>query len=339
VDNEAALNDFGSSRYIIYEPIPHGQGVGNLMAGLLAAHLLGDEFGRIVCVSPEFASFHAAFEPQQSAATDDCPTILLHSVPTKENSIRLVNYETAPNECALQEILRAGPNVLFLVANTYPRWPKIPPNFFFRFYRPKPTLLEILPYNADEQPPEVVVHLRQPDGSADGRKGLDDVSLDALGHMLVPVSNNATRTVYLVTNRVGWYDRFEKRFGWKHPAWKVVVHSAALRKTNDLYDPNEQFMQLWADWYALLTAKKVYHTHSDFSISAVHWQNIDSKTLLDYDQMSGKLEMADESWRIDGETARLVDRTLIAEGTAMLRLCGKCDDPLGRIHRMIRDAK
>mmetsp|Transcript_60348 Transcript_60348/g.148079 ORF Transcript_60348/g.148079 Transcript_60348/m.148079 type:complete len:202 (-) Transcript_60348:195-800(-) len=44
----------------------------------------------------------------------------------------------------------------------------------------------------------------------------------------------------------------------------------------------QQGMQMWSDWYTLLNSKLIYHTHSDFSISAARWnQNILSWTILD----------------------------------------------------------
>jgi hypothetical protein len=32
-------------------------------------------------------------------------------------------------------------------------------------------------------------------------------------------------------------------------------------------------LQMWADWYTLLRAEQVYHTASDFSLSAVRWSS------------------------------------------------------------------
>lgn len=82
-----------------------------------------------------------------------------------------------------------------------------------------------------------------------------------------------------------------------------------------------QTMQMLADWYTILTAKEVYHTHSDFSISAVHFQNLPSKSIQGYNATAGKLELIDESWLVDGETERLVDRRVDGEGTSRLREC------------------
>jgi hypothetical protein len=72
-------------------------------------------------------------------------------------------------------------------------------------------------------------------------------------------------------------------------------------------------------------ARKVYHTHSDFSVSAVHWMDIDSKSIKGYDASRGELVLAEESWREswkeEGVTPPLRDRTEDGAGIAALR-CG-----------------
>jgi hypothetical protein len=67
-------------------------------------------------------------------------------------------------------------------------------------------------------------------------------------------------------------------------------------------------MQLWADWYTLLKAQKVYHTFSDFSLSAVHWMNTWSRTYDGLDPRTGKPLLLEENWVVDGVTPRLIDR-------------------------------
>jgi hypothetical protein len=312
-------------KYIVFIPIPGGQGTGNIVAGLLAAHLLALEFNRIVCVSPLYQKFLDAFEPANPVVIEKCP-LLLGSLPnrTSDNFLNLINYAHAPDECLFKETLASHVPVLYLRANTYPRWPVIPDNFFFTNYRAKPELLKALPYS---ESPTTVVHLRQSDGKQDFRSGLDDDSLKALGKML-------PRDTYLVTNRVEWYDKFEKEYGWSHPEWNEVFHSAfqrswgvrglkEQRESNivQTFDRETQNLQMWCDWYTILTAQFVYHTHSDFSISAIHWQNLDSRTILGLNATTGELELEEESWRITGETERLVDRTLGGQGTSDLRLC------------------
>jgi hypothetical protein len=312
-------------KYIIFIPIKKGQGTGNLIAGLLAAHLLALEFNRIVCVSPLYKTFLDAFEPVNPVAIEKCPELLAGKLPsrTRDNYISLITYFPAPDECLLKGTLASDIQVLYLESNTYPRWPGIPDNLFFMNYRAKPELLEALPY---KESPTTVVHLRQSDGNQDFRKGLDDASLNALGKML-------PRDTYLVTNRVEWYDKFEREYGWSHPEWNEVIHSAYDKSWGvrgaetskahiaKMFDRETQNFQMWCDWYTILTAKLVYHTHSDFSISAIHWQNIDSHSIIGLNVATGELELEEESWRITGETERLVDRTVDGKGTSDLRLC------------------
>jgi hypothetical protein len=312
-------------KYIIFKPIKKGQGTGNIIAGLLAAHLLALEFNRIVCVSPLYKTFLDAFEPANPVAIEKCPKLLAGDLPTRtyNNYLRLINYDKAPDECALKDTLASDIPVIYIESNTYPRWPAIPDNFFFTHYRAKPELLKALPY---KESPTTVVHLREPDGNSDARKGLDDLSLKALGKML-------PRDTYLVTNRVEWYDKFEKEYGWSHPEWNEVIHSAFPRSwgvrgaeegaSSIVHTDGQetQNLQMLCDWYTILTAKFVYHTHSDFSISAIHWQNLDSRTIMGWNAATGNLELEEESWRQTGETERLVDRTVDGKETSDLRLC------------------
>jgi hypothetical protein len=328
-------------KFMIFIPITSGQGTGNIIAGLLAAHLLALEFSRIVCVSPIHKTFLDAFEPANPVAIEMCPKLLAaEDLPAKTygNSVRLVNFESVPDECELQDTLASDIPVIYMESNTYPRWPAIPDNFFFTYYRAKPALLELLPY---QEAPTTVVHLREPDGAGDARKGLDNDSLKALGEML-------PRDTYLVTNRVEWYDKFEQEYGWSHPEWNEVKHSAFQQRSWGVrgteksgassmvqpVDKETQTLQMWCDWYTILTAKFVYHTHSDFSISAIHWQNLDSRTIMGWNDATGKLELEKESWRQTGETERLVDRTVDGEGTSNLRECNarrhKAEQEIGR---------
>ena len=137
---------------------------------------------------------------------------------------------------------------------------------------------------------------------------------------------------YLVTNKVEWFDYFQQYYHWKHPEWQIVAHSAKLsmawglrdkeyRKPHVKIQPDEQDLQMFADWLTILTARMVYHTHSDFSISAIHWQNIQSKVIMGYNPRTKKLEFEDESWRQDDETPPLVDRKVGGEGKNELRSC------------------
>ena len=177
------------------------------------------------------------------------------------------------------------------------------------------------------------MHLQPDDLKGDARGGLDKNSLDFLGQHL-------PGETFLVTNRVAWFNYFEEKYGWKHANWKEVIHSGldiswggrdqpAELSIKDEYadkeripgDKTQQRMQMWSDWYTILTAEMVYHTHSDFSISALHWQDLKSKSIQGWSEEKKELILQEESWRVDGETARLVDRRVGAPGTSELRLC------------------
>ncbi|CAB9531212.1 expressed unknown protein [Seminavis robusta] len=342
--------DHKDFKFIIYHETHEAQGEGNHMHGLLAAHLLGDEFHRVVCVSSNYKHFHVAWKAIDPTAVEHCPDIVQrhNKEPPdtkKDHTIELLNYRsTPPNECTLRGLLESSARVLHLAANTYPRWPTVPKHInFFTFYQAKPILLEILPYS---QPPPIVIHLRKPDiDGGDRRKGVDEASIRALGEHLL----SQQPTPFLVTNNVPWYDMVEQEpMKWSHPFWYVVSHSALrftwganFNKNNDdpngnnnnirIYNPTNakavllqqkykqlrqqmgvdevEILQLWADWYTLLKAKSVYHTFSDFSLSAVHWQGTWSRTFDGIDEETGNLILLEENWVVDGATPRLVDRT------------------------------
>jgi hypothetical protein len=48
----------------------------------------------------------------------------------------------------------------------------------------------------------------------------------------------------------------------------------------------------------MIGAELVWHTHSDFSLSAIHWMNVNSKTIMGVDD-TGNLKLKDEPWRTD----------------------------------------
>jgi hypothetical protein len=268
-------------RFLIFRPpLEAAQGIGNLMNGLLATHLLGMEFNRVVCVSPEWHDFFVAFD----VLDPKCANIPSRTLQT---SLWLVNFGKLPvNECHLRDKLASKRDpVLYLVANTYPsRWPTtgVPLLKLESYYTPRVRLLKSLPWKSS--PPSTVVHLRQPDDPGlDPREGLDTATLQALGSFL----SSRPSTPFLVTNQVDFYDYFQFHFGWYHPSWQGVQHSANAKvewgdhgggggqqKSNQ---HEQQILELWSDWWTLYQAEAVYHTHSDFSLSAVHWSSGNTK--------------------------------------------------------------
>ena len=294
-------------KYLVFLPMKMGQGKGNIVAGLLSAHLLGEEFGRTVCVSPTFDDFLLAFQPKDRRVKTYCARLFKKlEESSNENLIQqvtLVNFRPDPNECKLKDILASEDMVVEMVGNTYPKWCHVPENYFDRFYLPTEFLLRILPY---DDHPHTVVHLRAPDGKGDRtRLGLDSKSLSLLGSRLPP-------DTFLVTNNVEWYTLFEKKYGWKHATWRRIRHTAldiswGSDAQDEPIDPRTESLQLWADWYTILKAKMVYHTVSDFSASAVHWMNSPSKIIQGLNG-DGMLNLIEESWRREGDSPRIIDR-------------------------------
>jgi hypothetical protein len=299
-------------KYLVFHPIQGYQGLGNIISGLLAAHIFGIEFNRTVCVSTEYTAFHQAFEALRNI--EECKGIERIKLNVKKNLISIVNSQPPPNECKLKEKLSSNEPILHHTGNTYPRWPKVPDDFFHRFYKPRKALLDTLPW---KEPPRVVVHLREPDWTRDQRKGLDNLTLHTLGRDL-------PNHTFLVTNRVAWYDFFEQ-YGWSHPPWTKVTHSAtktkdwgsaenattSVPKTKEEkeQEKSQQTIRMWSDWYTVLVAGKVYHTHSDFSLSAIHWNNVWSRTIQGSHKVNGSavLDLDKENW-VGVETPLLSDR-------------------------------
>ena len=311
-------------RYLVFKQLEQGQGIGNVMNGLLAAHMLGMEFNRTVCVAEDWDEFHQAFHAVKHV--EECAAIDPNG--KLQSTIKLLNFQPPPNECRLQTRLASDTPVLYMIGNTYPRWSKTPPELWDEHYEPTERLINTLPYN---KRPSTVVHLRQPDDEEDHRSGLDNATLHALAKKL---PNNT----FLVTNNVEWYTFFEAH-GWKNPSWHKVRHSAlpdvewasgdsatdGLAITNQTESRQDDgTMQLWSDWYTILRADHVYHTHSDFSLSAIHWNEIDSKTILGSNAESGELVLSEESWRIDEPMPRVVDRT-----GDELKICDQDTDDMG----------
>ncbi|KAL7566133.1 hypothetical protein ACA910_003902 [Epithemia clementina (nom. ined.)] len=270
-------------RYIVFTGVSAGQGAGNIMQGLLAAQLLGVEFNRTVCVV--WPKFFEAFEYAQP----DRQLKLCQDASRWKRSYSFVIWNFISgrvDECKMRGILANRENtVVGYTGNTYPGWrSEIPSNFFHQYYRPKSDLIQFLPYHLDynnimnnNNAPKVVVHLRSPDGNSDQDRGLDEESLKALGRLL---PGNGT---YLVTNRPDFYRRFHECCGWSYDtSWidKPIHHGgiglawnpdgSVVRKKNKNTE-KDQNLKLWSDWYIMLNAEKVYHSPSDFSRSAIHW--------------------------------------------------------------------
>jgi len=283
-------------KYILYDANIPGQGMGNLLNGLLSAHMLGDEFDRIVCVSEAWTQFHAAFRSKLHGWCSGLKQKSEDEDPFEVDSARIIDFDGPVNECELQRILGSDRKIVYIVGNTYPRWAGVTPGLWDQHYEPRKKLTDMLPY---DQQPSTVVHLRCGDNVSDKRKGLRNATLVAL-------KKNLPADTYLVTNKVGWYKYFSE---WKNPGWHGVRHSALVVSwAKIVHRPPELVnLELFADWYTILKANRVYHTPSSFSQSAIHFNNIGSKMIVGLEE-DGRVKYEDESFRRDPEAPRLVDR-------------------------------
>ena len=311
-----------NDHFLIFSEMPLGQGAGNQMQGLLAAHLLGLDFGRTVCIDG-FQDFLDAFHMVNDSTKELCDKIIQeeYSKNNESPTITLINFMAKPDECDLYDRLASEERVVRYIGNTYPGgWRSVPEKFFFRFYRPSSHLLDTLPFAIDD-PPSTVVHLRAPDNSRDIRQGLDEGTLNALGEVL-------PSNTYLVTNQIAYHSIFDKEYGWRTPNWKDPIAHSALsisweegesvdgsnNRSNAFTDkkfgstlPNETSsttkkegnLRLWADWLSCLLADKLYHTHSDFSASAAHWNSAlaeQSKKIAGLDEHTRSLLLQQEDF-------------------------------------------
>lgn len=319
-----------ANAFLIFEiPVYGGQGTGNVISGMLAAHLLGEEFNRTVCHVGYESSFDKAFQWKDPLHQKACEEVLQESSNSSSEQKNIIvqnNYDETgfQSECNMKEKLSNIEDfrIIYLMGNTYPRWPAVgssdpdqrPRDLFHERFTPTQALLDVLPWPTGiYNPPPVVVHLREPDGTtADSvRPGLDETTLDLLasdvfrskvtqqlrlscGYVENDDHDGSTARnppIFLVTNRVDFYDRFSN---WSHPDWAVVRHSVSKglqwspetgkvqvdnkkQRTSD----EQHLLQMWSDWYTILCAKLVYHTLSDFSKSAARWnQGIQSWIIL-----------------------------------------------------------
>lgn len=302
-DSSDAAASYNSAFLIFHVPPHPGQGTGNLISGLLAAHKLGQEFHRTVCHTGfDQQSFDRAFRYQDPQQASMCAKILRRAPPsTDDNTIVQNNFDESAvqSECAMRDLLHDHTLhvILYYRGNTYPRWPsddepqQYRQNYFHMLYQPTTALQSILPW---QSPPRVVVHLRMGDNFMDRREGLDNATLALLAEESFVSRHYGSIApddkVFLVSNKVEWYDYFPD---WDHPPWALVHHSALGRiswGTQNENNNNEHrrtqsdrldgLLQMWADWYTLLNAKIIVHTHSDFSLSAARWnEGIDSYTI------------------------------------------------------------
>jgi hypothetical protein len=263
--------------YLVFRPpLQAAQGIGNLLHGLLAVHYLGIEFHWHVCLLPEdWPDFFQAFQPSptnHSEINDEmmhsCKTIKLQHPSTPRNTLWLVNFAKIPmNECDLKHRLEEDEPILYIVANTYPRWPSLLATnttpgttsigvtqapissssirlgnvSFHDYYQPTPALLKLLPWHDDTNNDETASSI---EGAPNPSKSLlppttvvhlrqADGIHDARAGLDAATLDSLGQTLpssttFLVTNQIDYYQYFEQNFGWRHPNWATAIRHSAL---------------------------------------------------------------------------------------------------------------
>ena len=251
----ATTDTQANKRFLLFSNGGRGQGIGNIMNGLLAVHLLAIQYNRTCCVS-HWNEFLLAFVPENR---DICTPLTDRS---SRHELSLWNFGPGaldrncwlPNgNCDL--LLKSEEPIIRLSGNEFPfpRFPALPIGTFDKLYRPSTRLLSYIPTNY--QMPTTVVHLRVGDNSADKRSGIDVATQNTLIQMF-------PNTSFIISNNQIINERF-KQAGWK-------AYSSSSGQTHTSLSSNQDvLMKAWRDWYTIYKAIMVYHTPSAFSESAV----------------------------------------------------------------------
>jgi hypothetical protein len=112
------------SKFLIFDSDLPGQGMGNVVSGLLSAHLLALEFDRLVCTT--YPMLFEAFELAHPWAIERCPKALNEmrfGVGVNHlKHISMITFDTPPDECHLKRVLSSDETFVIMFGNTYPRY-------------------------------------------------------------------------------------------------------------------------------------------------------------------------------------------------------------------------
>jgi hypothetical protein len=123
------------------------------------------------------------------------------------------------------------------------------------------------------------------------------------------VAHSSSGIAWWSNNGTGITDQKTPRQQQEQQLARMFQREEMKRSKDNLADSHLRNLQMWADWYMLLQAKTIYHTHSDFSNSAAHWMGSDSFIIDGYNATTGRLRLHREHWIRDGPCPALKDRT------------------------------
>ena len=290
ITNSSADNltlDVGK-KFLIFENKGRGQGIGNIMNGLISCLLLAQKYDRIVCVS-SWDSFNDAL---QSVHKDECAEILKTTSNYHRESVQCWNFGVECEKSCWQSagrcdiVLGSAAQVVWFDGNEYPEpiFPALRDGFFSALYTPTSALQQMLVW-ATVIPPKTVVHLREGDDASDVREGLDATTLNALYQHL-------PSDTFIITNSLRIHQHYT------NTTWDTYEHDTRQRHTalsNDI----STSMLAWRDWYTIFLAESVYHTQSAFSESALRCSGSKSKRITGRFDPGGNMVMEDETWHLN----------------------------------------
>lgn len=262
-------------RFALFRNGGRGQGIGNIMNGLLAVHLLAIKYNRICCVS-DWSQFSLAFVSNNDHV---CKLIVGEK---SEHQISLWNF--GPNmidrNCWLAQarcdnLLRSEEKIIEFTGNDYPFeiFPALGRELFDKLYRPSALLLSYFPDSY--KIPETVLHLRVGDDFSDRRSGLNIRTQMFFIHTF-------PNTSFIISNNQIINDRF------KAAGWRAYKSSPGQMHTVSLNN-KDLIMKAWRDWYTIFQASSVYHTPSAFSESAIRASGTSSRRIIkDFDATTEK---------------------------------------------------
>ena len=277
-----------ANKFLVFENKGIGQGIGNIMNGLISCLLIAQKYNRIVCVS-SWDAFNNAF---QSVHTDECTEILKTTSIYHRDVVQCWNFGAgcekscwhSAGRCEL--VLGSATRIVWFDGNEYPEaiFPALSNGFFLALYTPTTALKQILVWE-NQTPPKTVVHLREGDDASDVRGGLDATTLIALYKHL-------PSDTFIITNSL----RIHKHYN--NTTWASYEHDTRQRHTAISNDISTS-MLAWRDWYTVLMAESVYHTQSAFSESALRCSGSKSKRITGRFDPGGNMVMEDETWHLN----------------------------------------
>uniref|UniRef100_A0A0G4HVX5 Uncharacterized protein n=1 Tax=Chromera velia CCMP2878 TaxID=1169474 RepID=A0A0G4HVX5_9ALVE len=229
----------GEDRFIVFFGPSRGQGIGNMMFGLLRAHILARRFGRRVCV--EWEDFEVAWDYDDEGCADLKPKISLH----------VWNFGRRNSDEEVEMLLKSPLKSVYMTGNELQDNVRLTGlTWFFDFYSPKPALEALFP----EVWPPFVAHIRRGDGGRDIR-GVFEYPYDPF-----PALRRCLKGYVVLSDTTTVY---------KGLGDSVLSPKKAIPHTIDSKLTDAQKVQTWFEWTLIAKAKKVLRTHSGFSESAI----------------------------------------------------------------------